>query len=262
MPNIVPFSFDSHQVRVVTDRQDAPWFVLRDVLEAMGSRTKNADAVESINTGIGEGYVNDLPLQTSGGLQTLIVIAEAAVTYLLSRSNTDQGRRLNRMIHAEILPTLRKTGRYEAPTTKTDDARISALKLTRLAMQAAKAFGFTGNHAALSADRAILTITGASPLALLGHEHLEANPRGQTYGLNELGQMLDPPITGVALGKKLETFGLRARDAAGNLIPTEAAAGLFEWLDTGKRSNHGAPVKQVKWFKDVLAILSPQPTLS
>lgn len=254
MSNLVPFSFESHEIRTITDDQGAPWFVLRDVLEAMDSKTSTTNAIDSIKTGLGDGYSQGIPLETSGGKQQTVIIAESAVTYLLSRSDTEQGRRLNRFIHVEVLPAIRKTGHYEAPaaTPKGDDPRIAALKLSSLAMQAARAFGFKGNHAALSADQAIKTLTGTSPLALLGHAHLVADARGQTYGLNELGQMLDPPISGTMLGKKLAEAGLRAKDDVGNWIPTDAASGLFEWLDTAKRHNGGTPVKQVKWFRDVL----------
>lgn len=258
MSNIVPFVFENFSIRVITDNQgNDPWFVAKDVCAAL-EITNHRDALTKLDEderGVGSidtpGGIQDVGMVNESGMYTLALRCRDAVT------PGTLPYRFRKWVTGEVLPTIRKTGRYEAPAVQTPvaDARISALKLTRLAMQAAKAFGFTGNHAALSADRAILTITGASPLALLGHEHLEANPRGQTYGLNELGKMLDPPITGVAMGKKLEAVGLRARDATGNLIPTEAANGLFEWLDTGKRSNHGTPVKQVKWFKDVLTHL-------
>lgn len=117
MAAIIPFTFDSKQIRV-TDQNGDPWFVLRDLLEAMASKTKSTDAVDSINQGLGEGFVNDVPLQTAGGTQKVIIVAEPAATYLLSRSNTEKGRELNRFIHVEILPSLRKTGAYQIDPPK------------------------------------------------------------------------------------------------------------------------------------------------
>jgi prophage antirepressor-like protein len=108
------FYFVTHSVRVIM-RGDEPWFILRDLLEAMQSKTTTTAAIESIEQGLGKGFVNDIPLQTAGGIQNIIIIAEPAATYLLSRSNTEKGRKLNRFIHIEVLPAIRKTGRYEAP---------------------------------------------------------------------------------------------------------------------------------------------------
>jgi len=63
---------------------------------------------------------------------------------------------------------------YPSPRKTNTNGQREALKLSRLAMQAAKAFGFKGNMAALSADRAVRTIVGESPLALLGHSTMKA----------------------------------------------------------------------------------------
>jgi prophage antirepressor-like protein len=112
MNSLTNFSFDTHSVRV-TDHDGRPWFVLRDLLEAMESKTHTTDAVNSINQGLGGGYVVDFPIVDSlGRPQQAIVVAEPAATYLLARSNTERGRALNRFIHVEVLPQIRKTGEY------------------------------------------------------------------------------------------------------------------------------------------------------
>lgn len=119
MNDIIPFSFEQTEIRAVTDEQGDPWFVLRDLLDAMQSKTTTTAAVESINQGLGKGFVNDIPLQTDGGEQQVIIVSEAGATYLLSRSNTETGRRLNRFVHVDILPSIRKTGRYAIPAEPT-----------------------------------------------------------------------------------------------------------------------------------------------
>ncbi len=109
---LIHFLFNTKEVRV-TDQNGNEWFILRDLLDAMESKTTTTAAVESIKQGLGEVFVNDIPLQTAGGMQQVIIVAESAATYLLSRSNTDKGRELNRFIHVEVLPSIRKTGKYE-----------------------------------------------------------------------------------------------------------------------------------------------------
>lgn len=118
------FAFVSHSIRVVFINGD-PWFVLRDLLDAMESKTSTNNAIESIKQGLGEGYSNGIPLETSGGIQEITIVAEAGATYLVSRSNTDTGRRLNRFLHAEVLPAIRKTGRYETQNVPLAEETLS-----------------------------------------------------------------------------------------------------------------------------------------
>lgn len=138
------FSFDStFSLRVVTIDGE-PWFVLRDLLSAMGTRTTTTAVVESIKQGLGEGFVVDIPLQTAGGAQTLAAVSEGAATYILSRSNTDNGRRINRLIHVEILPAIRKTGRYQVDATPVPDyERCTNRQQQELATAMSRAFGLS-----------------------------------------------------------------------------------------------------------------------
>ena len=111
---ITCFTFESSDVRVVTDQMGEPWFVLRDVLQAMDRKgVRTNEAKSSIDEGLGDGYVKTVPiLDSMGRTQQATIISEPAVTFLVSRSNTETGRKLNRWIHAEVLPSIRKTGGY------------------------------------------------------------------------------------------------------------------------------------------------------
>lgn len=112
MNNILQYAFEEHEIRII-DQAGNPWFVVRDLLTAMKSTTKVHDAVESIKQGLGDEVVNDSPIQDSLGREQIVSItAESGATYLLSRSNTEEGRRLNRFVHKEVLPSIRKTGSY------------------------------------------------------------------------------------------------------------------------------------------------------
>lgn len=118
MSNIVEFAFEDKQVRTLTDERDgSAWFVLKDVLSAMGSKTRPADAKTSIEEVFGGEVANDYPIIDSlGRTQTATIINEPAVTFLVSRSNTESGKKLNRWIHGEVIPSIRKTGSYSTPS--------------------------------------------------------------------------------------------------------------------------------------------------
>ena len=100
----------------VAEVEGEHYFALKDVLEAQGSKTTTTNAISAIEQGLGDGYVVGIPIKDSLGRdQEAKFISEPAVTFLVARSNTDRGRRCNRWIHTEILPTIRKHGGYLTP---------------------------------------------------------------------------------------------------------------------------------------------------
>lgn len=245
MTNILPVVFESHSIRLVTDPTNVTWFVLKDVLAVMGSGTSTTNALDSIKIGLGEGYSKSVPLETQGGIQSVMIVSEAAVTYLLSRSNTEQGRKLNRFIHVEVLPAIRKTGTY----AKEPQAALVLRTATDM-VALAHLFGLTGNHALLSADRATNTLTGVSPLHLLGSSHLVSEVQERLLTVTELGRLLG--LSAVATNKRLTAAGLQTaqRNAKGDLVytPTEAGSRYGVFLDTNKQHGDGTPVQQIKWY--------------
>jgi prophage antirepressor-like protein len=131
MTDLTLFTFENHELRIV-DQAGEPWFVLKDVLSAMGTTRTTAQAVASIKQHLGDGYINDIPiLDTLGRMQSTTIAAEPAVTFLVSRGNTDDSRRLNRFIHVEALPSIRKTGGYSInPPPAADPAAATPTGIT------------------------------------------------------------------------------------------------------------------------------------
>jgi prophage antirepressor-like protein len=111
MSNLAVFKFSSNNVRVVMINGE-PWFIARDVLEALGSKSRSNDVKAMVEEDLGEGYVTVVPLETAGGEQQVVALSEAALTMVVSRSRTELGKAMNRWIHTEVLPSIRKTGGY------------------------------------------------------------------------------------------------------------------------------------------------------
>lgn len=107
--NIIPFSFESHAVRVVM-RDGMPWFVAMDVCAALDIRNPR-DAVarlEDDEKGVGTA-------DTLGGAQEVGVVNESGLYALVFTSRKAAAKRFRKWVTAEVLPTIRQTGRYEAP---------------------------------------------------------------------------------------------------------------------------------------------------
>lgn len=115
--NIVPLQFESKEIRCVQINGET-WFALTDILSAMGSSTTPANAKNSIEETFGKGGFSKHTLGSLGGDQELICICSDAVTFLVSTSRTEAGKRLRKWIFTEVLPSIRKTGSYSvAPST-------------------------------------------------------------------------------------------------------------------------------------------------
>lgn len=87
MTELTVFKFQSNELRVIMIDEE-PWFVLADSLVAMNSTTRPSDAKRSLIEELGEEVVTDYPLQTVGGIQSVLIISEPGLTFLVSRSRT------------------------------------------------------------------------------------------------------------------------------------------------------------------------------
>lgn len=117
------------------------------------------------------------------------------------------------------------------------------------AIEIAQLFGFQGNHAYLSADRAIKKLTGISPLNLLEIElRTENNERILTP--TEIGKKLG--ISARAVNTNLMTMGFQIKDENETWIPTEIGKDYAVLIDVGKKHNSGTPVQQLKWRENLV----------
>ena len=107
---VIPFQFESQDIRVVLDEYGDPLFVGKDVCEALGYTNPNKSMGDHC-----KGVTKRYPLQTPGGVQELRVINEADMFRLVINSTLPSAQAFERLVFEEILPTIRRTGSYAAP---------------------------------------------------------------------------------------------------------------------------------------------------
>lgn len=112
MGAIQNFAFEEHLVRVV-DHNGVPWFVGKDVCGALGIN-KHRDALSTLDPDERASSNTD-PLG-AGGAQEMTVVSEPGVYRLVFRSRKPEAERFKRWLAHEVLPAIRKTGRFEADT--------------------------------------------------------------------------------------------------------------------------------------------------
>lgn len=108
---ITPFNFNDHAVRVL-QIEDAPWFVATDVAESLGYKSPK-DAASYLD----DDEKGSAIVRTPGGDQKLTVINESGLYALVLRSRKPEARKFAKWVTSEVLPAIRKTGKYERPTT-------------------------------------------------------------------------------------------------------------------------------------------------
>ena len=95
------------KVRVI-ERNNEPWFVGKDVAEALGySQPAKAirEHVKDTHKGVSE-------MDTPGGRQQIIIIDEAGLYSLVLRSKLPAAEAFQEWVVAEVIPSIRKTGSY------------------------------------------------------------------------------------------------------------------------------------------------------
>ncbi|HBD2964959.1 Bro-N domain-containing protein [Raoultella terrigena] len=113
----VSFSFhETHDVRIqVIDGE--PWFCLKDVCEVLTIANPRRVAAEILDS---KG-VRKTDTLTNGGQQQISFINEPNLYRVIFRSNKPEAKQFQDWVFNEVLPAIRKTGRYERPAAQSNE---------------------------------------------------------------------------------------------------------------------------------------------
>ena len=104
MSNIIPFSFEDHAVRVIT-QDTQPWFVLADVCDVL-EHTNSRVAAERLD----EDEKGVSTIYTPGGPQEMNIINESGLYNTIFTSRKPEAKRFRKWVTGEVLPNIRQTG--------------------------------------------------------------------------------------------------------------------------------------------------------
>ena len=133
--------FNDTSIRMSIDTEKNVWFVADDIVKVLGY-TKNTASV--IKQHCGKVYdskdldgtnelAKKLVIDTKGGKQAMIAISEPDVYRLIMRSNMPEARNFERWVVEDVLPSIRKTGKYAVKrkiefSNPEDQAKFEAAK--------------------------------------------------------------------------------------------------------------------------------------
>ena len=103
---IIPFEYESQKIRVVQDENGEPWWVATDVCEILAL----SNTTEALR-GLDEDEKSTLRISEGGPERN--IVSEPGLYSLIIRSNKPEAKKFKRWIIHEVLPAIRKTGKYE-----------------------------------------------------------------------------------------------------------------------------------------------------
>lgn len=123
---IIPFDFEEQAVRVIL-RDGEPWFVAADVCRVLDIANRH-DAVSRLDEDERDAVGST---DTVGREQQMTIISESGLYALIFTSRKEAAKRFRKWVTSEVLPALRRAGRYEMPQAETPEPEdtVGALPL-------------------------------------------------------------------------------------------------------------------------------------
>lgn len=152
MQDIIPFSYEGNEIRVIKDHDGNPWWVAKDVCEVLEIE-KYRDAISRLD----EDERGSVKVDTLGGPQEMGAINESGLYTLILRSNKPEAKPFRKWVTSEVLPSIRKNGGYSfvAPRTIVPIAREF-----KAAVAMARTLGLDKEQAIFKANQIVKQMTG------------------------------------------------------------------------------------------------------
>lgn len=120
------FSFEDANVRTI-GTPDLPLFVAIDICNAL----QHSNPRKAIKDLVDPEDLIKSEIETNGGRQTVNCVNESGLYALIFGSKLESAKRFKRWVTSEVLPTIRKTGHYEASETLTTEEMYEIRKAVK-----------------------------------------------------------------------------------------------------------------------------------
>ena len=198
------------RIRAV-EQNGEPWFVGKDVAEALGYKNPQ----EAIRTHIDDEDKGVSEIRTPGGKQNAPIINESGLYSLILSSKLPTAKKFKRWVTSEVLPSIRKTGSYSQPRdqksadeTKRINAEARLLNArARISDQYYKLMTSTRTksekYEAILISKMTEALAGEVIIPLPAQEH-------KTYSATEIGDLLG--ISSNMVGRLANKYHLKTEE--------------------------------------------------
>lgn len=248
MPNILPFQFDHHAIRVQIDERGEPWFVAADVCAAL-EHSNVTQALKRLDD-------DEQALISSEGIHRgsdqVNVVNESGLYNLILGSRKSEAKRFKRWVTHEVLPSIRKTGSYAMPgaiaalPAPTQD-RVTALLMIGEAV--AKVPGVKHGIAMAATLTCIQENTGLS-VETMRRALPACNDPLAAVNPTKLGEQIG--LSARAVNLRLSALGFQSRNDRDEWELTDAGQAWGEALPYSRNGHSGY---QILWRPEVADLL-------
>ena len=208
------------ELRVVQDEQGEPWFVAKDVCDALGLGRQHDSTRYLDDDEKGEGLVN-----TSSGVQTMVTVNEPGLYRLILKSRKPEAKAFQRWVTHEVLPAIRRDGGYMVARDETPEETMArALLIAQSTIDRQTAQIAELKPKALFAD----AVAASDGTCLIGELAKMMRQNGVDFGQNRLFEVL-------------REQGFLGKSGSNRNVPTQRAMemGLFRIKETAITHSDG-----------------------
>lgn len=136
MANLVKFNFKSNEVRVLL-KDGEPWFVGKDVADALGYSNSTKAVIKHVDEEDKTQIMIDIKAESQNGTvlkkgikgkTKTTIINESGLYSLILKSKLPAAKKFKRWVTSEVLPSIRKYGKYEIGSKKDEFEKLSRMK--------------------------------------------------------------------------------------------------------------------------------------
>ena len=180
MTKIQVFEYQNNKVRTV-DMDGEPWFVLKDVCGVLGLTDTNRTAER-----LDSDELTRTTLVSGGQNREMYVINESGLYNVILRSDKPEAKPFRKWVTSEVLPSIRKTGSYNAPQLTRSQLLATALIAAHEELEEKDKQIETMKPKALFAD----AVSASSQSILVGEMAKLLSQNGIQMGQNRLFQWM------------------------------------------------------------------------
>jgi prophage antirepressor-like protein len=174
-------TFEDHHVRIVLDEQGEPWWVAKDVAEALGYPEETvASSMSKLVDKVPAEWRSKKPFLADGGTREMLFLSEQGLYFFMSRSNMPAALPFQKWIAGEVIPQIRKTGQYAVKQLTA--AELMAAMAQELVNQERRTLALENRVTAIEARR----IEAERELLLLPAPTVAADPLTDRAMINRL----------------------------------------------------------------------------
>lgn len=118
MSELSVFSFSEKLPVRVVEINAEPWFVARDIAQCLEYSRASIEQPKNLFKSVPDQWKGMQEFDTNGGKQKLLALSEQGLYFFLGRSDKPKALPFQMWLAGEVIPQIRKTGRYEPESPK------------------------------------------------------------------------------------------------------------------------------------------------